>query len=369
MPGNGRFLFSAFTAFGSEQLRAHLARLGVATKVERGNRVFPISDRAETVRDALVRDASAHGVSFSFEERAADLQIRFGSRDPASAEVQGVSVHGGRTYPAGRVIIATGGLAYSGTGSTGDGHKLARSAGHTIVQPFPSLVPLVCSEEWVHGLAGLSLRNVTLTAESQGPGRPRRIANEHGEMLFTHFGLSGPIVLRASRAISRALEVDGNRSVVLRIDLKPALTADTLDRRVQRDFAEASNREFRNSLGELLPASLTEPVVALTGIDPHKRVREITRQERLKLVETLKALPVTVTGTKGFKEAIVTAGGVDTREVSPATMQSRLVRGLFFAGEVLDIDGYTGGFNLQAAFSTGWLAGEAAASDPGADIP
>lgn len=372
-PGNGRFLYSALTAFGPDSLRAHLLRLGVSTKVERGNRVFPESDNAETVRDALVRDATSQGASFVLEERVTDLLLHTEPADIAGAvpqvQVQGVLAQSGRRYPARAVIVATGGLAYPGTGSTGDGHRLAGAAGHHIVKPFPSLVPLVCAEGWVARLSGLSLRNVRLTAEDSGAGGPRRrLASEQGEMLFTHFGISGPIVLQASREISRALQAGPAGAVELRIDLKPALAPDVLDRRVQRDFAAASNREFRNSLGNLLPASLAEVVLELSGIDPRKRVRDVTRGERLGLVALLKGLPLTVTGTRGFGEAIVTAGGVDTREVSPSTMESRLASGLYFAGEVLDVDGYTGGFNLQAAFSTGWVAGGAAASGPGGNI-
>ncbi|MDP2871428.1 MAG: NAD(P)/FAD-dependent oxidoreductase [Bacillota bacterium] len=373
IPGNGRFLYSALASFGPELLRAHLLRLGVPTKVERGNRVFPESDRAETVRDALVRDAVAQGASFSFEERVTELIVSRAPGSGAGPRVEGVIAAGGRRHPAGAVIVATGGLAYPGTGSTGDGHGFARAAGHRIVPPFPSLVPLVCSEDWVSRIAGLSLRNVTLTAYRPGDPASRPLAREHGEMLFTHFGLSGPIVLRASRAISHALATEGLDAVAVRVDLKPALSPEVLDQRVQRDFAAASNREFRNSLGGLLPSSLIEPVVELSAIDPQKRVREVTRPERLGLVALLKGLSMTVTATRGFGEAIVTAGGVDTREVNPATMESRLAAGLFFAGEVLDVDGFTGGFNLQIAFSTGWVAGgaaaAAAASDQREDIP
>jgi hypothetical protein len=357
MPGNGRFLFGAFSRFGSQDLRAHLRELGVETKVERGERVFPVSDDAASIRDALWHCARRLGVAFEFGVRAAAVETRL--EGSGRRLVTGVRTADGGFFPAEAVVLATGGLSYPGTGSTGDGYRFARALGHQVTEPRPSLVPLVCRETWPRGIAGLALRNVRLWARL--PGRRTPLADEFGELLFTHFGISGPIALRASRAISLALE-PGGPGVEARLDLKPALTPEVLDRRVLRDFAAQSNREFRNALGKLLPSSLQAPVVDLSGIDPRLRVREVTREQRLGLVGLLKAIPLTVVGTRGFEDAIVTAGGVKVREVEPATMQSRLVGGLFFAGEVLDVDGYTGGFNLQTAFSTGWLAGEAAAS-------
>jgi hypothetical protein len=379
LPGNGRFLFSAMSAFGPDQLRGYLAGLGVETKVERGNRVFPVSDDAATVRDALLREALAQGADLKTGERVDSLLLEDGPG--GRRRVLGAQTTSRRTYLARSVILATGGLSYPATGSTGDGYRLAASAGHSIVRTAPSLVPLVTAETWPGELSGLGLRNVGFRAWKADPGSPRpddgsppaggrsprrrprgALADEFGELLFTHFGLSGPIVLRASRAVSKALAA-GAKSVPAEIDLKPALSFDVLDKRVQRDFLNRSNRQFRNSLGELMPSSLCGVVVALTGIDPAKRVRDVTREERLGLVGLLKRIPLTIVGTRGFSEAIVTCGGVDVREVWPATMESRLVAGLYFAGEVLDVDGYTGGFNLQAAFSTGYAAARAAAAE------
>lgn len=355
-PGNGRFLFSALNAFGPDQLREHLAGLGVETKVERGNRVFPSSGEAASVRDALLRDATGKGAVVHYGERAAALVLEPGAGGLRQAV--GVRTAAGRLHRCRAIVLATGGLSYPGTGSTGDGHRMAADAGHTIVETAPSLVPLVTEEAWPSRVTGLGLRNVRFRAWAGGEDR-RPLADEFGELLFTHFGLSGPIVLRASRAVSRALASGAGR-VRCEIDLKPALAHDVLDRRLQRDFQAQANRQFRNSLRKLMPSSLASVLVSLSGIDPERRVREVTRQERLGLAGLIKALPLSVVATRGFSEAIVTSGGVDVREVSPGTMESRLVRGLFFAGEVLDVDGYTGGFNLQAAFSTGYLAGGAA---------
>jgi len=359
MPGNGRFLYGALSRFGAQELRAHLESLGVPTEVERGNRVFPRSGDAASVRDALLREAIARGCRFLYGERVVDLVI-----EEAAAQgraVAGVTLGDGRTLAADAVIVATGGRSYPGTGSTGDGYQLARQAGHEVVPTFPSLVPLVCEQDWARELTGLSLRNVRLqaTAGDGSGGTPGKLADEFGEMLFTHFGVSGPIVLRASRAVS-AYFAGGGQLVHLSINLKPALEHEVLDRRVQRDLQKYANRELRNSLDDLAPAALAQVLVSQSGIDPATRSREITRAQRLTLVGLLAGLPLTTTATRGYREAIVTAGGVDLRQVSPKTMESRLVAGLYFAGEVLDIDGYTGGFNLQAAFATGWVAGRAA---------
>ena len=359
MAGNGKFLYGAFSRHGPAELRDHLRSLGVATKVERGGRVFPASDDAASVRDAWLRDAMERGCNLAYGRRAGELVLaddQPAASGRAGSHVSGVRTAAGELYPAAAVVVATGGSSYPGTGSTGDGYQLARGAGHRIVPPQPSLVPLCCREGWPARLSGLSLRNVRLTAASSAGSA---LGAEFGEMLFTHFGVSGPIVLKLSRAISLHLGRGGDQ-VRLSLDLKPALTPEVLARRVQRDLDEYSNREFRNTLGGLVPGSLGEVLVELSGIPPAKRAREISRAERGRLTSLLKGLPLTVEGTRGFREAIVTAGGVDVREVSPQTMGSRLVAGLYFAGEVLDVDGYTGGYNLQAAFSTGWLAGEAA---------
>jgi len=365
-PGNGRFLFGAFSRFGSAHLREHLRALGVETKVERGNRVFPVSDDAASVRDALYRDAMDAGCRFRFEQRVTGLQLQRGAgpRGQTGPVVTGVVVTAGgvgETIPADAVIVTTGGTSYPGTGSTGDGHALARQVGHVVTPLYPSLVPLETHEQWPAQISGLSLRNIRLRAFDAAGAE---IANEFGELLFTHFGVSGPTVLRASRAVSGCL-ARGDGPARLEIDLKPALDFPVLDDRLRRDFEMFANREFRNSLGRLLPASLATQVVVLSSIEPAKRCRDLTRQERASFCALLKALPLTVKGTRGFREAIVTAGGVDVREVSPRTMQSTIAGGLYFAGEVLDVDGYTGGYNLQAAFATGRLAGESAALGAG----
>lgn len=260
-------------------------------------------------------------------------------------------------YSADALILATGGASYPGTGSSGDGYRLAAALGHTVVPLKPSLVPLEVAEEWVTDLQGLSLKNVSATVY-QG-GRPA--ADDFGELLFTHFGLSGPIILSLSNKAAEALERPDAGEVLVEINLKPALTAEQLDKRVQRDFAAFARKQFKNSLTDLLPAKLIGVTVDLSHIDPDKPVHQVTREERARLVSLLQHLTFTVTATRPISEAIVTAGGVHTREITPGTMESKLVPGLYFAGEVIDIDGYTGGFNLQAAFSTGYVAGKAAA--------
>ena len=344
VPGNGRFLYSAFSSFMPADTMRFFESLGVALKTERGNRVFPVSDSAHDIAEALIHYATKKGVLFG-NGRAVRLHTRDGA-------VCGVETEDGRTLPCDRVIVATGGLSYPLTGSTGDGYRLAESVGHTVVEPKPSLVPLVCHEGFCSDLMGLSLRNVTLRAfDTQ---KKREIFSELGEMLFTHFGVSGPLVLSAS-AHMRSME---RGRYALSIDLKPALTPEQLDKRVQRDFGENINRNFINALNGLLPKKLVPVIVRLSGIPASTKTNQITREQRQKLVELLKDIRLTVTGFRPVEEAIVTSGGIKTAEVDPKTMQSKKIRGLFFAGEVLDVDAYTGGFNLQIAFSTGHLAGE-----------
>lgn len=344
VPGNGRFLYSAFSSFMPADTMHFFESLGVALKTERGNRVFPVSDSAHDIAEALIRYAVKQGVQFE-----TGRAVRLHTRDGA---VCGVETEDERVLHCDRVIVATGGLSYPLTGSTGDGYRLAESVGHTIVEPKPSLVPLVCHEGFCSDLMGLSLRNVTLRAfDTQ---KKREIFAELGEMLFTHFGVSGPLVLSAS-AHMRAME---RGRYTLSIDLKPALTPEQLDKRVQRDFGENINRNFINALNGLLPKKLVPVIVRLSGIPASTKTNQVTREQRQKLVELLKELRLTVTGFRPVEEAIVTSGGVKTAEVDPKTMQSKIINGLFFAGEVLDVDAYTGGYNLQIAFSTGHLAGE-----------
>jgi len=364
IPGNGRFLHSAFSLLGSSELRFHLARLGVETKVERGHRVFPVSDQAASVRDALLEDCVTAGCAITYQRRVTRLEVVGGGG--GRPRVAAALLEEGRRIPASAVLIATGGKSYPGTGSTGDGYQLAGALGHTVTGLTPSLVPLSCAEPWVKELTGLSLRNVRLTVAPPGdrPARRRGTGSELGEMLFTHFGVSGPLVLRASREVALRMAA-GEPEVRLTVDLKPALAPDVLDQRLRRDLVARANRAVRNALADLAPAALVAVLLELAGINPGARANSVTRTQRWRLGTLVKGLPLTVTATRGFGEAIVTAGGIDVQEVSPQTMESRLVDGLYFAGEVLDVDGYTGGYNLQAAFSTGYVAGRCAAAQAG----
>jgi hypothetical protein len=342
IPVNGRFLYSAFSKFSNKDLIRFFNDLGVRTKVERGGRVFPESDRAEDILKALERYIRDNNVRVIHGEVKRVLK--------EDNRVLGVILSDGRFIASDSVIIATGGLSYPQTGSTGDGYRFARELGHSIVPPKPSLVPLEIEEPWVSDLQGLTLKNVSIKVFDQFG---KEVYTDLGEMLFTHFGISGPIVLSAS---SHMRDIDKNRYRIV-IDLKPGLTEEALDRRVQRDFEKYSRRYFISSLGELLPRSLIPVVVELSGIPRDKYVNQISREERRILVKLLKGLNLTVSRFRPIEEAIVTSGGVNVSEINPSTMESKLVKGLFFAGEVIDVDGYTGGFNLQIAFSTGYVAG------------
>lgn len=350
IPSNGHFLYSAFYAFSNQDLLDFLHSLGVETKVERGGRVFPKSDRACDVVQALENFLRRQGVTIKLNTPVQSLLV------DESGKVYGVRTNDGQVT--GRaVIIATGGVSYPRTGSTGDGYRLVRPVGHSIVPVRAALVPLETHEHWVRKVQGLTLKNVKATVYHE----QQKVAEDFGEMLFTHFGVSGPIILTLSRQIALLLE-KGKGQVSISINLKPALTPEQLDRRLQRDFAKFARKQLRNGLRELLPRRLIEPFIELSGIPGDKFIHQITREERLQLCALLQNLPLTVSKTRPIEEAIVTAGGVSVKEVDPSTMASRLVRGLYFAGEVLDIDGFTGGYNLQAAFSTGFLAGRSAAS-------
>ncbi len=348
-PGNGSFLYSAFNEFTNLDLIKFFEQRGLKTKVERGNRVFPESDKAEDVVALLYKYLKGAGTKIITTQEVRGVNIKGG-------RVLGVSTQRGN-MPADAVIIATGGLSYPGTGSTGDGYRWAAKAGHEVVEPRPSLVPLVVKEEWIKELQGLSLKNTRATAYDS---KAKKINEDSGELLFTHFGLSGPIILSMSRDIGEQLN-KVNKPIIIELDLKPALSEEKLDERVQRDLQKYSRKVFKNSLDDLLPQKMIAVIVRLSGIDPDKSCHQINRQERQNLVHILKHLQMTVIGTRPIDEAIITAGGVKVKEVNPKTMESKLVKGLFFAGEVLDIDGYTGGYNLQAAFSTGYVAGRNAA--------
>ncbi|MBW2646630.1 MAG: NAD(P)/FAD-dependent oxidoreductase [Deltaproteobacteria bacterium] len=345
---NGRFLRQAFSRFLTSELIAFFEKLGVRTVTERGGRVFPAGGQAQDVVDALVRWVKRQGVTVRTRSSVERLLVEKG-------QVVGVQPSPGRVYRADAVIITTGGASYPATGSTGDGYRLAESVGHTIVPIRPALVPLETAGDVAPRLQDLSLRNVTVRVFINGKKR----AEAFGEMIFTHFGLSGPIILTLSRQVVDALRL--GQKVALSLDLKPALDVKKLDARLIRDLNAHGKRQFQTLLKELLPQKLIPVCIDLTGIPPDKAGHQITGQERKRLRMWLKDFRFEVTGYRPFTEAIITAGGVDTREVDPRTMASRLVKGLYFAGEVLDVDADTGGYNLQTAFSTGWVAGRSAA--------
>ena len=347
---NGKFLYSAFHRMDSQGVREFFESAGLRLKEERGNRIFPLSDHSSDVISALNRQMEKERVKVCLHTQAAEILT--GSH-PAPA-VRGVKLAGGRELLADAVIVATGGKSYESTGSTGDGYRFAAHAGHRVKELKPALVPFVTKESWPKALQGLSLKNVSVTLKKE----KKKIYEGFGEMLFTHFGVSGPLILSAS---SYYVKKYNDMPVRLCIDLKPALSDEQLDRRLLREFDRSWNRQFKNALDSLLPAKLIPVLVALSGIPPEKKAGELTREERNSLVSCLKNLTMTVTGTRGFQEAIVTQGGVDVKEVNPSTMESKLVKGLYFAGEVLDLDALTGGFNLQIAWSTGYLAGLSAA--------
>ena len=349
MPGNGRFLYSAFSRFSADDTWEFFESLGLRLKVERGHRVFPASDNAHEVVEILTRALAANNIRLHCGLRAKSLAIRDG-------RVCGVYDYPGHLEEAEAVIVATGGVTYPATGSTGDGYELARQAGHSIVAPSPSLVPLETEESWPASLAGLSLKNVEMSICSGG----RILDKAFGEMLFTHFGISGPIVLSLSKTVTG--QPQQGKGLTGLIDLKPALSEEQLDQRLQRNMQKFSRKHFINSLDELLPASLIPVFADLVGIEAHKPVNQITREERREMLYMLKSLPVTIKGPRPIDEAIVTSGGVRVQEIDPQTMASRIMPGLYFAGEVMDVDGYTGGYNLQAAWSSGYVAGSSAAS-------
>lgn len=345
VPVNGRFLYSAFSSFMPSDTIDLIEDMGVPLKCERGNRVFPCSDRAMDIVDALVHYGTDDGAEM-IHGRAKELIIENGT-------LKGVRTFDGDEIYADRVIVATGGKSYPLTGSTGDGYELARMAGHTIVEPKPSLVPLTAHEGFCSELMGLSLRNVSMKVIDT-KRKNKVVYEDFGEMLFTHFGVSGPMVLSASSMIR---DMEAGRYLIS-IDLKPALSEEQLDSRILRDFSDNTNKDFINSLGALLPRKLIPVAVKLSGIKANEKVNQITKEQRRKLVRLLKDFRVTVKGFRPIDEAIVTSGGVKVSEINPKTMESKLLPGLFFAGEVIDVDAYTGGFNLQIAFSTGRLASE-----------
>ncbi|MBR2142792.1 NAD(P)/FAD-dependent oxidoreductase [Anaerovibrio sp.] len=344
IPGNGKFLNSCIRAFDNADVQYFFNELDVPTKVERGGRVFPVSDRAADAVNAMVVRLHELGVKLCVESRVSDIIVE-------NDRAVGVKTDSGKVFSGDVVILATGGASYPGTGSTGDGYVMAKAIGHEVTPLLPSLVPLELEEEWVSELQGLSLRNVRVALMAD----EKKVTDIFGEMLFTHYGASGPVVLSLSRDVARLL-AEG-RFVELMIDLKPALSFEQLDNRIVRDLEKYQRKEMKNAMKDLLPGRLIMPVLDGAYISPNRMANSVTRAERHRLVNVLKGLIVTVTKTRPIAEAIVTAGGVSVKEINPKTMESRLIKKLYFAGEVVDVDAFTGGYNLQAAFSMGAAAG------------
>lgn len=340
---NRKFLYSAFYAYDNLRVIDFFERHGVKTKTERGNRVFPVSDHSSDVIAALRDALQKAGVEVRLHTKAVGIETE-------NDLCKGVRLADGTLEKADAVILATGGFSYQSTGSTGDGYGFARKCGHTITDIEPSLVPFVTREDYVTRMQGLALKNVRITIKNSR----KVLFEDFGEMLFTHFGVSGPLCLSASSIVGKDLK---KQELSMSIDLKPALTIEQLDQRILRDFEENKNRQFKNSIHGLLPSKLLPVMIELSGIHSDKKVNEITKEERNHLIELLKKFPLTLTALRDFNEAIVTRGGISVKEVNPSTMESKLVSGLYFAGEVLDLDAMTGGFNLQIAWSTGYLAG------------
>lgn len=359
---NSKFLYSAFYGYDNSRVVDFFESHGMPTKVERGNRVFPVSDKSSDVIFTLQRALKEKNVDIRLNTAVRNLNFTDGFKEAQDSSdekenasdtvrrVTGVTLADGTILGADAVIVATGGLSYPSTGSIGDGYRMAESAGHTVTECTPSLVPFNVKEQWVKELQGLSLKN---TAISIYNGK-KKLYVDFGEMLFTHFGVSGPMILSASASIKQSLIKE---PLTMYIDLKPALTQEALDKRILREFEEAKNKQFKNSINRLLPAKMIPVIIELSGIDPDKKVNEISKEERNNLLILFKKLPVTLNGPRGWNEAIITKGGIKVKEINPSTMESKLVKNLFFAGEVLDLDAYTGGFNLQIAWSTGYLAG------------
>ena len=368
---NEKFLYSAFYQYDNMAVMDFLEKSGCSLKTERGDRVFPVSDHASDVINAFARELKKHGVEVLLNttvkaliteeidlsaEQINDEDVDSGKYDKQNktnkrhtSKIVGVKLSNGQVVSCDSCVVCTGGLSYPTTGSTGDGYRFAKECGHRFVECKPSLVPLVTKETWCKDVMGLALKNVSVRLIN---GK-KELYSGFGEMLFTHFGISGPLILSASSYYVKKSKGEAQ----IFIDLKPALDKEQLDKRLLRDFDENKNKQFKNALGGLFPSKLTPIIIQLSGIDPEKKVNEITKTERLSFVELIKNLPLTITGTRDFNEAIITQGGVSVKDVNPSTMESKIVQGLFFAGEVLDLDAMTGGFNLQIAWSTGHLAG------------
>lgn len=347
---NSKFLYSSFYGYTNQNVIDFFEDAGVPVKIERGNRVFPISDHSSDVIRALEREMKKVGVKVCLNTEVKSVEAEKGKFDK-------VVLKDTTTQTADACIVATGGLSYRSTGSTGDGFRFAENVGHKVTQCFPSLVPMETKEPWICELQGLSLRNV----EAKILDGKKELCKDFGEMLFTHFGVSGPLIISASSYVGKKfMDKNGQKKeLTLEIDLKPALTEEQLDQRVLRDFEENHNRQFKNAITKLFPTKLIPVMLELSGIDPEKKVNSIEKEERKQFVHLIKHFRMTLTGLRDYPEAIITKGGVNVKEIDPGTMESKLVKGLYFAGEVLDLDALTGGFNLQIAWSTGYAAGNA----------
>lgn len=346
IPGNPYFLYSPLYSFTNEDTMNFFERLGVDLKVERGDRVFPASDKSSDIINAFSSEILRKGVEVRFNAAVKELISH-------NNKVQSVKLQNNSIIEGDYFIICTGGLSYPRTGSTGEGMNFAKELGHKIIKPRPSLVPIVVEEEWIKDLQGLSLKNVELKIMEKN----KTLYKDFGEMIFTHFGISGPIVLSSSSVVK------DKKDLKAVINLKPALSTEELDKRIQNDFAKYSNKDFKNSLDDLLPQKLINTVITLSGIDENKKVNLITREERKKLVALLSNFTLTIKALRPVEEAIVTAGGIDTKEIDPSTMRSKIINNIAFAGEVIDVDAFTGGYNIQIALSTGYLAGVKAGED------
>ena len=344
---NPKFLYSAFYSFTNEQVISFFEELGVKTKVERGGRVFPVSDHSSDVIQALKSEMERIWVKINLNAEVKELITE---KNSTGETVNGIRLVSGKKISGDAVIVATGGISYPSTGSTGDGYRFARRCGHKVSELSPSLVPMEVKEWYAGELMGLSLRNI----EIRITGGKKKLYQEFGEMLFTHYGVTGPVILSASSVVGKKLK---DTELTLHIDLKPALTEEQLDKRVLREFETNHNRQFKNAVDSLFPSKLRPVIVELSSIPEEKKVHEITKEERLRFVRLIKDFTMTLTGLRGYNEAIITKGGVSVKEIDPGTMESKLVKGLYFAGEVLDLDAVTGGYNLQIAWSTGYLAG------------
>ena len=351
IPGNGKFLYSAFKNFTNLDIIKMLKNNGLEVKYERGKRVFPITDKSKDVLDCFIKELKKKNIEIKLNSEVVEIETNLG-------EVTGVYLDSGELLKASKVILATGGKSYPRTGSNGSGYKLAKKLGHTITPIKPSLVPLVADEILCQKLQGLSLKNVGIKIKDLN--KDKIIYEDFGEMLFTHFGVSGPIILSSSAVLIRYKNIENllnENKVRLYIDLKPALSIQELDNRILRDFEEFKNKDFKNSLDKLLPQKIITPIIELSKINPNKKVNEITKEERKKLEYLLKNFEIVLRDFRPIDEAIITSGGISIKEIDPKTMESKLIKGLFLAGEIIDVDAYTGGFNLQIAYSTGYTAG------------